>query len=101
PGWRTLMFNVDDWNNNGIGLLRTCAQPAGTTAITCTDWRRTTWNAYDRRTAAATALMEDYNLGTGLFDTTNWWNAATALTAVINNTRAASMGSYAYAISLT
>ncbi|HVV22588.1 MAG TPA: hypothetical protein VHF06_24345, partial [Pseudonocardiaceae bacterium] len=23
-GWRTLMYNVDDWNNLGVGLVRAC-----------------------------------------------------------------------------
>ncbi|MEN3315643.1 MAG: hypothetical protein V7605_1877 [Acidimicrobiaceae bacterium] len=100
-GWRTLMYNDDDWNNLGVGLLRACGLPTGSSTVACTSWYRTTWNAGDRRTAAATSLMEDYNLSTNLFDTTGWWNAANALTAVEDNIRVSGMNSYNYAISRT
>jgi hypothetical protein len=100
-GWRGTMVNVDNWAANGIGAVRACAQPGGTGAIGCTAWARTTWNAYDRRTAAATALMMSYNTGTGLFSTAGWWNNANALTALIETMRVSGLTGYRYVIATT
>jgi predicted alpha-1,6-mannanase (GH76 family) len=98
-GWRTLMYNVDDWNTQGVGALRACGQVAG--SIACTTWARTTWNAGERRTAAATALMMSYDRGSKLFGGNGWWTAANALTAIIDNVRVTGMPSYRYAIADT
>jgi predicted alpha-1,6-mannanase (GH76 family) len=100
-GWRTQMYNVDDWNNSGVGALRACGQPAGQSGIACTAWARVNRNAWSRPTAAATGMMMFYNRGNGLFDTTGWWNSANALTAVIDNARVTGLPSYTYALSTT
>jgi predicted alpha-1,6-mannanase (GH76 family) len=98
-GWRTQMYNVDDWNNQGVGALRACGQVGG--SIACTSWARSTWNAGSRSTAAATALMMSYDRTTKQFGGNGWWTSANALTAIIDNARVSGMGSYTYAIAET
>ncbi|BCY08795.1 glycoside hydrolase family 76 protein [Actinoplanes sp. L3-i22] len=100
-GWRTGQYNVDDWNTSGVGALRACGKAGDRPEISCTAWARSTWNAWDRRTAAATALMMRFDRGTGLFDGNGWWTGANALTAVIDNIKKSGMHSYQYVVAGT
>ncbi len=100
-GWRTQMYNVDDWNTAGVGALRACGKAGDRAEIACTGWARNDRNTGSRSTAAATALMMLWDRDTGLFETNGWWTAANALTAVIDNARISGMGSYRYAIAQT
>ncbi|GAB2607052.1 glycosyl hydrolase [Paractinoplanes abujensis] len=100
-GWRTGQFNVDDWGSTGVGVLRACGKAGDRPEIACTAWARSNWNAWDRRTAAATALMMRFDRGTGLFDTTGWWTGANALTALVDTIKRSGMRSYQYAIAAT
>ena len=100
-GWRTGQFNVDDWGANGVGALRVCGKAGDRPEIACTAWARSNWNAWDRRTAAATALMMRFDRGNGLFDSNGWWTGANALTAIADNIRRSGMRSYQYAIAST
>ncbi|WP_227024955.1 glycoside hydrolase family 76 protein [Streptomyces tsukubensis] len=99
--WRSQMYNVDDWNNAGVGALRACARAGDRAEIACTGWARNNRNAGTRSTAAATALMMLYDRDTGLFESNGWWTSANALTAVIDNSRISGLGSYKYAIART
>lgn len=105
-GWRTQMYNLDDWNNAGVGALRTCGKKSGG-AIACTQWGRVTWNSGGRVNAAATSLMMYYNRSINLFQTSYdssngpGWGSAVSMTSLIRSIKATGMTSYSYAISRT
>ena len=39
-GWRTGMYNVDNWSNNTEGLLRVCGKAGNRPDIACSSWAR-------------------------------------------------------------
>ncbi|MEC3978502.1 glycoside hydrolase family 76 protein [Amycolatopsis sp. H20-H5] len=100
-GWRTLMFNVDDPGTHRFGALRACGKAGDRPEVTCTPWVRTTVAAANRTEAAATALMQYYDNGTGLWQTTGWWNSANALTSILDYSVRTGSPNYRYAIGVT
>lgn len=102
-GCRTNMYNIDNpvhYLNLGIGAMRSCGKAYNRDDIACTSWARSTINAERPIDAAATALMQFYD-NRGLWKTTGWWNAANALTAIIDYTKYTGRNTYKYAIEAT
>lgn len=110
----TNMFNVDDPQKHRVGALRACAgvssdlkcsivyrvawrkgqlkwnlaqncNPKGNgQPTTCTPWARSTVNAENKLDAAVTGMMMFYEAWRGLWLTVGWWNAANAMTVLID-----------------
>ena len=111
-GWRTLMYNLDEFSSSRPleGVVRACGSVGST--ISCTPWARTTQNAANNQRAAATALMEFYDIGNGggqigaggsqqfirytvgSQGNSSWWMTANDLTAIIDNIKITGMASY-------
>jgi len=100
-GWRTSLFNNDDWNNLKIGYLRACYKSVSTGTNYCTGWARTTWNAGNRETQAQTALASLWHRDNGKFGGNAWWTGAVATSALIESMRQTGLHSYAYIIGET
>lgn len=102
-GCRTNLYNIDNpghFQNLGIGAMRSCGKANDRPDIACTSWARSTVNAERPIDAAATALMQFYD-SRGLWKTTGWWNAANALTSIIDYTKYTGINTYLYAIDST
>jgi predicted alpha-1,6-mannanase (GH76 family) len=99
--WRTMMYNIDDPGRHGVGAVRACGKAHDRGEVTCTPWFRSTVNAGTRLDAAATALMQFYDFGDGLWRDAGWWNSANALTALIDYSQATGSTTYRYAIGRT
>lgn len=100
-GWRTLMFAVDAPADKLVGALRACGKAGDRREVSCTPWFRTTVNAATPVDAAATAMMQLYDLGKGTWRETGWWNSANALTAMLDYSRLTGSTSYRYVMANT
>lgn len=100
-GSRTMMYNVDNPADRGIGAVRACGKAGDRPEISCTPWARSTVNAATPADAAATALMQFYDNRRGLWNTTGWWNSANALIALTDHSERTGSTAYRYAIETT
>jgi len=99
--WRTLMYEIDAPAKRLVGALRACGKASDRGEIACTSWLRTTTNTKTPIDAAATALMAQYDAGSGKWPTAGWWNNANALTAIIDYSAATGNKTWDYAVGIT
>ena len=97
-GWRTLMYEIDAPAKRLVGALRACGKAGNRSEITCTPWLRATTNTKAPLDAAATALMAQYDAGSGTWSSIGWWNSANALTAIIDYSAATGNKTWDYAV---
>jgi len=102
-GTTTLMYAIDDRENGVKGVLRACGKAGNRPDIVCTEWTGVEKPRQKGSPAkrAVHALVDLYDPETGLWKTTNWWNAANALTAVIDYQLATGDDSYEWIIANT
>jgi hypothetical protein len=81
----TLLYNIDNLANKGLGAVRACGRGLFPSNIACTEWARSTVMGEDPVDAAATGLMLFFN--GQLWNTVGWWNGANILTALIQYMR--------------
>ncbi len=85
------------------GVLRACGKAGNRDDIVCTAWigveKPSTKGTPAKRAVAA--LVKLYNVDTGLWKTTGWWNSANALTAVIDYELATGDRSYEWIVANT
>ncbi|MBX3227026.1 MAG: glycosyl hydrolase [Labilithrix sp.] len=99
--WRTLMYEIDVPSKRLVGALRACGKAGNRREITCTPWLRARTNTKTPVDAAATALMAQYDAGSGKWPSTGWWNSANALTAIVDYRAATGNTTWDYAIGVT
>jgi len=98
--WRTMMYNIDSPLTEQVGVVRACGKAGDRTDTVCTPWLRSTTHASDSRSAAATALAQQWNPRTG-----NWssnpnydWKDAIALTSLVDYMQESGDSTYSYII---